>query len=321
MKRPLSPPSQTIANQTVAVPLWALGLLVLAVVGIMAYAWSRVNDTRHSQVEMNLLSQQARKLQLELEAERSRNQTYSVEAEQMRQNLKGLEFEINRLRKKAGLPAVKLVPEPASTPPKPDIAKPDAPKGAGEPLDLGDQLLDLRAMMGNFAAEIEPLEQGLDSPLRDEPRPRRRIIRPAPQLTRMIPQGVPLRVNTYISSTFGYRTNPFGGYNSEFHNGLDFPAPTGTAVFATAPGTVEEVGWNNIFGLMILLDHGNGYLTLYGHLSGVAVSKGQQVGLGDFIGQVGSTGRSTGPHLHYSVFRYGVAVDPMPYVNGAMVSR
>lgn len=317
MKRPLSPPAlQALANRTVAVPLWALGLLLLGGVGIMACAWSRVSDTQNARAEMNLLSQQAHKLQLELEAERSRNQTYSVEAEQMRQNLKGLEVEINRLRKKAGLPAVQLIPEPTSTPPKPDTPK--GPQGAGEPLDLGDQLLSLRAMMGNFAAEIEPLEEGLDSPLRDEPR---RIIRPAPQLTRMIPQGVPLRVGTYISSTFGYRINPFGGYNSEFHNGLDFPAPVGTAVFATAPGTVEEVGWNNIFGLMILLDHGNGYLTLYGHLSGVAVNKGQQVGLGDLIGQVGSTGRSTGPHLHYSVFRYGVAVDPMPYVNGAMVSR
>ncbi|ADH62136.1 Peptidase M23 [Allomeiothermus silvanus DSM 9946] len=312
MKRPLSP----LFSQTVAVPLWALVLLVLTVAGVMAYTWSRVNDTRYALAQVNQLSQQARKLQLELEAERARNQTYSVEAEQMRQNLKGLEVEINRLRKKAGLPAVQLIPQPTSTPPKPDTPK--GPQGAGEPLDLGDQLLSLRAMMGNFAAEIEPLEEGLDSPLRDEPR---RIIRPAPQLTRMIPQGAPLRVATYISSTFGYRTNPFGGYNPEFHNGLDFPAPTGTAVFATAPGTVEEVGWNNIFGLMILLDHGNGYLTLYGHLLGVAVSKGQQVGLGDLLGQVGSTGRSTGPHLHYSVFRYGVAVDPMPYVNGAMVSR
>ncbi|MBI5813678.1 MAG: peptidoglycan DD-metalloendopeptidase family protein [Meiothermus silvanus] len=319
MKRPLSPPSpQTFANQSVVVPLWVLGLLALGVVGIMAYAWSRVNDTRYSLAQVNQLSQQARKLQLELEAERARNQTYSVEAEQMRQDLKGLEFEINRLRKKAGLPAVKLVPEPASSPPKPDNAQPDAPKGAGEPLDLGDQLLDLRAMMGNFAAQIEPLEEGLDSPLRDDPRPRRpRLVSPITQP----PQGIPLRVATYVSSGFGYRTNPFGGYNAEFHNGLDFPAPTGTAVFATAPGVVAEVGWNNLFGLMILLDHGNGYLTLYGHLSGVAVSKGQQVGLGDFIGQVGSTGRSTGPHLHYSVFRYGVAVDPTPYVNGAVVSR
>ncbi|MER3479331.1 MAG: peptidase M23 [Meiothermus sp.] len=302
-------------KQTVAVPLWALGWLVLGVVGVVAYAWSRANEAHHTQAEMNRLAQQAHRLQLELEAERSRNQTYAVEAEQMRQNLKGLEVEINRLRKKAGLPAVKLVPEPTSTPPKPETPK--GPQGAGQRLDPGDQLLGLRAVMGNFAAQIEPLEEGLDAPLRDDPPPRG----PIPPLIPRIPRGVPLRVETYISSGFGYRTNPFDGYTAEFHNGLDFPAPTGTAVFATAPGTVEEVGWNPIFGLMILLDHGNGYLTLYGHLSGVAVSRGQPVGLGEPIGQVGSTGRSTGPHLHYSVFHHGVAVDPSPYVNGAVVGR
>ncbi|RYM27484.1 M23 family peptidase, partial [Meiothermus sp. PNK-Is4] len=168
MRRPLdSPLPRAAAPQAVAVPLWALGVLVLGVVGILAYAWSQGNQARHALAQLHQLSQQARKLQLELEAERARNQTYSVEAEQMRQNLKGLELEINRLRKKAGLPAVKLLPEPASPPPAPGT-----PKGAGGSSDLGDQLLDLRAMMSNFAAQIGPLEEGLDSPLRDDPRPR-----------------------------------------------------------------------------------------------------------------------------------------------------
>ncbi len=121
---------------------------------------------------------------------------------------------------------------------------------------------------------------------------------------------------TSITSLFGYRTNPFEGTNSEFHNGYDFSASMGTPVYVSGDGVVSEMGVNKIFGLMVLVDHGNGYSTLYGHLSVARVERGQKLIRGMQVGDVGSTGRSTGPHLHYSVYHYGIAVDPAPFLTG-----
>jgi len=127
-----------------------------------------------------------------------------------------------------------------------------------------------------------------------------------------IPSGIPLASYDRLTSTFGYRRNPFGrGF--EFHNGLDLAAPPGTPVYAAAPGTVVSAGWNGVFGQAVEIDHGYGYRTLYGHLSRIEVRVGDQLEKGDLVGRVGSTGRSSGPHLHYTVFRNGLAVDPNPY--------
>ncbi|WP_147371635.1 M23 family metallopeptidase, partial [Calidithermus roseus] len=185
-------------------------------------------------------------------------------------------------------------------PPRPQDPK-EPRGGAGEAVELGDLLIELRVQVEAFSYELESLEHALADPLPDEP-----------MFTE--PRGVPLRVESHVTSLFGYRSNPFGGGGLEFHNGLDLAAPMGTPVYATAQGTVEEAGWNPVFGLMVLIDHNNGYRTLYGHLSLLSVSQGQRVRMGQMLGQVGSTGRSTGPHLHYSVFRYGIAVDPQAYV-------
>ena len=103
-----------------------------------------------------------------------------------------------------------------------------------------------------------------------------------------------------ITSPFGWRSNPFGG-SPEFHPGLDIAAPTGTTVTAAAAGTVIMAQWYGGYGNYILIDHGGGYSTGYGHLSAIYVSNGQSVTRGQAIGAVGSTGQSTGPHLHFEV--------------------
>ncbi len=98
------------------------------------------------------------------------------------------------------------------------------------------------------------------------------------------------------------------------HTGIDLSAPTGTSVFAADAGTVIFAGWSNWgYGYSIVLAHGS-YLTLYGHLSAVSVSCGQRVGKGALIGAVGSTGNSSGPHLHFEVRPGGVPVDPRGYL-------
>ncbi|MCA1631595.1 MAG: M23 family metallopeptidase [Acidobacteria bacterium] len=115
---------------------------------------------------------------------------------------------------------------------------------------------------------------------------------------------------------FGGRSNPFGGSSLEFHPGQDIRAERGTAVVAAATGTVLSVGWQNGYGQMVEIDHGGGLTTRYAHLSKIEVAAGQQIARGDLVGRVGSTGRSTGPHLHYEVRIGGEAVNPRAYLPG-----
>ena len=122
-------------------------------------------------------------------------------------------------------------------------------------------------------------------------------------------------VSGTITSPFGWRSNPFGGA-PEFHQGLDIAAPTGTTVTAAASGTVLMAKWYGGYGNYILIDHGGGYSTGYGHLSAIYVSDGQAVQKGQAIGAVGSTGESTGPHLHFEIRLNGKAVDPAPRLHG-----
>jgi len=116
-----------------------------------------------------------------------------------------------------------------------------------------------------------------------------------------------------MSSGFGYRNHPVRGGRRK-HKGVDLAAPTGTPVYATADGMVDLARWGRGYGLYIKLDHGADLETRYAHLSRLAVAPGDRVEKGDVIGYVGSTGWSTGPHLHYEVRVNGVAVDPIHYM-------
>lgn len=128
-----------------------------------------------------------------------------------------------------------------------------------------------------------------------------------------VPSRTPL--DSYrTSSNFGLRSHPvIGGLRA--HKGLDMAAPTGTPIYATADGLVGKAEWFGAYGNFIAISHGAELETRFAHLSRMAVSAGQRVRKGDLIGYVGSTGRSTGPHLHYEVRVAGVAVDPTPYMS------
>jgi murein DD-endopeptidase MepM/ murein hydrolase activator NlpD len=116
-----------------------------------------------------------------------------------------------------------------------------------------------------------------------------------------------------VASGFGQRLDPFNGEGA-FHAGIDIDAPIGTPVRAAADGDVTAAGMNAGYGREIMLDHGHDVLTLYGHLSAIAVVVGQHVIRGQVIGYVGQTGRATGPHLHYEVRVHKVAVNPHKYL-------
>lgn len=127
-----------------------------------------------------------------------------------------------------------------------------------------------------------------------------------------IPSRMPLE-SAKLTSEYGMRTHPvLGGRRN--HKGIDLAAPMGTPVYATADGIVGRADWFSSYGLYIEIDHGADLETRYAHLSRLAVEAGDRVNKGDLIGYVGSTGRSTGPHLHYEIRIAGDAVNPMPYM-------
>jgi len=117
-----------------------------------------------------------------------------------------------------------------------------------------------------------------------------------------------------LEAGFGGRRNPFGGGGYEFHSGQDIEAQWGAPVIAGASGRVSFVGWQNGYGQLVVIDHGGGLTTRYGHLSHIDVELGQTVERAQLVGKVGSTGRSTGPHLHYEVRINDQPVNPQQYL-------
>ena len=173
----------------------------------------------------------------------------------------------------------------------------DAEEAIGGPLEIlatstkGD--LDPRfERMGLSLARMAALERALDG----------------------IPQVVP--AGSDISSTFGYRRDPFNG-GGAMHSGIDFKGAVGSPILAAGSGTVTFVGWKGGYGKAVEIEHGNGMITRYAHMSRHDVKVGQKVDGGDVIGGIGSTGRSTGPHLHFEVRIDGRAVNPRKFLETA----
>jgi murein DD-endopeptidase MepM/ murein hydrolase activator NlpD len=135
------------------------------------------------------------------------------------------------------------------------------------------------------------------------------------QMLNAIPAIQPIsnRQLTRIASGFGYRIDPVYKY-MKFHSGIDFTASTGTPIYASGDGIIETSTYDNSgYGMHIIINHGYGYKTLYGHMSRMKMKAGETVHRGDIIGYVGSTGKSTGPHLHYEVIKAGEKIDPVNF--------
>jgi len=132
-----------------------------------------------------------------------------------------------------------------------------------------------------------------------------------------VPVRKPIMGEIDLSSGFGVRMDPFVRAMA-MHTGLDFRSNIGDPVRATANGTVTNAGWSGGYGRMVEVDHGNGFSTRYGHLSEILVKPGQAVRSGQIVGRVGSTGRSTGPHLHYETRIDGEAVDPQKFLRAGL---
>jgi murein DD-endopeptidase MepM/ murein hydrolase activator NlpD len=129
---------------------------------------------------------------------------------------------------------------------------------------------------------------------------------------RLLPTTLPVR-DAYLGSPFGHRADPIAGLRA-MHEGIDFNAPPGTPVLAAADGVILSAGWDGDFGKLIEVDHGGGLTTRYAHLSRMDVKAGAVIKRGELLGAVGTTGRSTGPHLHFEVRMLGVAQNPAQFL-------
>lgn len=173
------------------------------------------------------------------------------------------------------------------------------------------------SMAGSFESTYSSLMKNLASSLEVVEEEQASLQEQEEQLDKLLPKWeatpsiLPVR-NTKITSYYGNRKNPFGGSSYEFHSGVDLKARY-TEVVATAKGRVAYAGWDGARGYMVLIDHGYGYRTLYAHLSKIHVKQGQAVERGEAIAKSGSTGRSSGPHLHYEVHVNGQTTDPRNY--------
>ncbi|TPM03253.1 M23 family peptidase [Mesorhizobium sp. B2-3-11] len=165
--------------------------------------------------------------------------------------------------------------------------------------DVGGPLIPLDSSM-IFDSKVKELDEALDTldQLKKEAR-RLPLANPAPGHS--------------VTSPFGVRTDPLLG-TAALHSGMDFRAPIGMPAKVTAPGIVTKAGWNGGYGRMVEVDHGNGFATRYGHLSEIDVTVGEKLDAGAVIGKTGSSGRSTGPHLHYEVRHNGEAIDPLRFL-------
>ncbi|MDR0561994.1 MAG: M23 family metallopeptidase [Spirochaetaceae bacterium] len=117
-----------------------------------------------------------------------------------------------------------------------------------------------------------------------------------------------------ITSNYGYRSSPFTGQGRQFHSGMDIGVPMGTPIKAAMSGRVAIAGYDSVYGNYVVISHHSGYRTLYGHMSVIRTKPGAYVETGERIGDAGSTGLSTGPHLHFTVYKNGVTVNPRPLI-------
>ena len=125
----------------------------------------------------------------------------------------------------------------------------------------------------------------------------------------------PLHARYWLSSNYGWRNSPFNAGSRSFHGGIDMAVAQGTPIYAALDGTVTAVGYNATYGNYVIITHHSGYKTLYGHMKSTACRKGNFVYTNTVIGYVGSTGMSTGPHLHFTVYKNGKTINPMTVLN------
>lgn len=276
-------------SKRLRLPVWALravGVVLLTCLGGLSWLGYDYIRLRANEEELARLKSENYRQATQIE-------NLAQEAAEVQERLLEVDALDTEVREMLGLP----VRTEEAIPSRGAQALPRGGPGRGVTSD------DIHLSLKDAADSIEPTKERLTK-LKEE-------VRQEQQRLAHTPSGWPVRGT--ITSRYGTRRSPYGR-GSEFHEGLDIAAPYGTAIRATGAGTVSYSGWRSGYGQIIVIQHGFGYQTVYAHNSKNKVSVGTSVQRGDVIAYIGSSGRSTGPHLHYEVIYQGVKKDPADYL-------
>lgn len=263
------------------VPRWALAAcLVVSVLALSVIGYVASDYTVLSSNQIELM-----RLQAENSEQRQEYQKLSMELADLRQEMVILAETDARIRSMNDL-------EDVTT---------EVPVGIGGALETDDQsnLTELQKQINSMRLAIDLRRQSQEEV--------KSLLNDQRSLSASTPEGWPIK--GWLTSYFGMRKSPYTG-RPKMHDGLDIAANTGTPIHVTADGVVARVETSSGYGKTVVVDHGYGYRTLYAHNSKNLVKRGQSVSRGDKIAEVGNTGRSTGPHVHYEILLNGVPVDP-----------
>ena len=276
------------------------------------------SELRQSEAERTTLQNRVQQLQMELQAALNRAPQQAGQADGKDRPQQQIATDPTRAQPVPPAPAQVPVGQPDIVAPvperKPDTGVPHARAGSSElerllvstGLDI-DRMLsglnELRTAQGGPYIALAPSRAPIvDQQREDELK----------KLAKMLPLSAPL-ASYQFESGFGSRIDPIN-HRASFHPGLDLSAPYRTTVYSTAPGTVVFTGMRDSYGRMVEIDHGHGIVTRYAHLHRILVARGQKIGVHTQIGELGSTGRSTGPHVHYEVLVDGTPLDPAKFM-------
>lgn len=282
-----------------------------------------------------------------LGANRSELQQSEAERTTLQNRVQQLEMELqasnDRVAQLTGQPAAKdnqlrqVAKEPApgqaagaqldsTTPPSTPAPGPHHKMSAPSPhAEAGTKPSELKSLLASTGVDIDRLMKSMGATNQGEGGPyialnspqakayeNKRRIQELMMVARMLPLHAPLK-HYDIDSGFGARVDPIN-HRPSFHPGIDMAAPYKTLVYATAPGRVIFTGWEEGYGRIVKIDHGHGIVTIYAHLHRILVARGQRVGIHTRIGELGDTGRSTGPHLHYGIYVDGTPLNPAKFL-------
>lgn len=264
-----------VVRRWVLVTCLAVAALTLSIFGYVASDYTVINSNH---VELM-------RLQAENSKQRQEYQRLAMDFAELRQELVVLAETDARIRLINGI----------------DKSADDVPVGIGGSPELDDagNLSELQQQINSMRLAIDLRRQSQEEI--------RSLLNDQQSLSGSTPGGWPIK--GWLTSYFGMRKSPYTG-RPKFHEGLDIAANTGTPIHATADGVVARVETSPGYGKTVIIDHGYGYRTLYAHNSKNLVKRGQKIARGDKIAEVGNTGRSTGPHLHYEIQLNGVPIDP-----------
>jgi len=262
---------------------------VIAIVALVGLVVTAGMVSPHLLLKVRAQAEQVARLQSERNRLQAENDQFETSIATLRDRLDTFESRTQRLASALGIREMQGLEPAAGGPP------------AAVPGDPVQGILDEE--LESLSVRTDGLEHSLEQ-LADTWEERERVLASTPSV---------MPVRGWFSDGYGWRKDPITG-KRVFHHGLDIVAPVGAVVRAPGDGVVTRATRTAGYGKMVDLSHGFGYRTRYGHLSEVLVKPGQKVRRGDAIGRVGSTGRSTGPHLHYEVYREGARVNPWTYL-------